>query len=194
MKRFPALTAAALAAASALVAATPAAAQRGDYRYVAPEEQRFYDAQARFEREYEIFQQEFDRYRAWRAQNPGPRPGYPGPGGYQGPGGYNGGPGGYYDDRDEGSYDPSRYYRTGPQYQERVLGADDRVYRGRDGQYYCKRSDGTTGLIVGGATGAVLGNVIDGGHSRAVGTILGAAIGAVVGKSVEQNQNQVRCR
>lgn len=181
------VTIAALAAATCIAATvTPAAAQRADYRYVAPEEQRFYDAQARFEREYQIYQQEFDRYRAWRAANPG-RP-YPGPG-------YDRGPGGYYnDDRDEGSYDPARYYRTGPQYQERVLGPDDRVYRGRDGRYYCKRNDGTTGLIIGGATGALFGNVIDGGHSRTVGTILGAAIGAVIGKQVDQNSQQVRCQ
>ena len=33
----------------------------------------------------------------------------------------------------------------------RVLSANDRVYLGRDNRYYCRRSDGTTGLIIGGA-------------------------------------------
>ena len=182
--------AAALATASALGFATPAAAQRSDYRYSSPEEQRFFDAQARFEREYELYQAEFDRYRAWRSSRrdrdwrdappPPTRPGY--------------NSGSYYDDRDEGDYDPARYYRSGPQYQERVLTSDDRVYRGRDGRYYCRRTDGTTGLIVGGATGALFGNVIDGGHSRTVGTLLGAAIGAAAGAAIERNQNEVRCR
>ncbi len=69
----------------------------------------------------------------------------------------------------------------------------DEVYRGSDGRYYCKRSDGTTGLIVGAIGGAVLGNVIDGGHERAAGTLLGGALGAILGKSIDQNSD-VRCQ
>jgi hypothetical protein len=106
--------------------------------------------------------------------------------------------GGYgYNERDRDpyatDYDASRYYRDDPRYQERRLTAQDEVYRGSDGRYYCKRSDGTTGLIVGGAGGALLGNVIDGGHSRAAGTLIGGALGALLGRSIEQN-NDVRCR
>jgi hypothetical protein len=183
--------AAALATASALGFASPAAAQRSDYRYSSPEEQRFFDAQARFEREYELYQAEFDRYRAWRSSRRGdwrdgpPAPPPPRPG-------YNSGGG--YDDRDEGDYDPSSYYRSGSQYRERVLGPDERVYRGRDGKYYCKRSDGTTGLIVGAGAGALLGNVIDGGRSRTAGTIIGALVGAAAGASIERNNRELRCR
>jgi hypothetical protein len=91
------------------------------------------------------------------------------------------------------SYDASRYYRDDPRYQERRLSAQDEVYRGSDGRYYCKRSDGTTGLIVGGAGGALLGNVIDGGRSRTAGTLIGGALGALLGKSIDQNSD-VRCR
>jgi len=90
-------------------------------------------------------------------------------------------------------YDASRYYRDDPRYQERRLSAQDEVYRGSDGRYYCKRSDGTTGLIVGGASGALLGNVIDGGRSRTAGTLIGGALGALLGKSIDQNSD-VRCR
>lgn len=169
---------AALAAAS-LAFASPAAAQRSDYRYSSPEEQRFQQAQDRFERELTLFQQEFDRYRSW--QNSRPR-------------GYDRGPGYYDDSRDEGDYEPSRYYRSGPQYRERVLRSDERVYRGQDGRYYCRRTDGTTGLIVGGATGALFGNLIDGGRSRTVGTLLGALAGAAVGSAIERNQQEIRCR
>src|SRR3546814_19791580 len=71
---------------------------------------------------------------------------------------------------------------------------DERVYAGEDGRYYCKRNDGTTGLIVGGAAGGILGNVIDGGHSRILGPLLGGAAGALAGRAVEQNQPQVVCR
>jgi hypothetical protein len=89
-------------------------------------------------------------------------------------------------------YDASRYYRDDPRYQERALSADDQVYRGSDGRYYCKRSDGTTGLIIGAAGGGILGNVIDGGHHRTAGTLIGGALGALAGKSIDQNQ--VKCR
>jgi hypothetical protein len=91
-------------------------------------------------------------------------------------------------------YDARRYYRDDPRYQERVLTAQDEVYRGSDGRYYCKRNDGTTGLIIGGAGGALLGNVIDGGHNRLGGTLIGGALGALIGKSIDQNSTEVRCR
>ena len=106
---------------------------------------------------------------------------------------------GYVDNyRDDPNYDASRYYRDG-NYQERVLAENDRVYRGNDGRYYCKRNDGTTGLVVGALGGGVLGNVIDGGRSRAVGTILGALGGAIAGRAVDRNRtgtdaNGIRCR
>jgi len=90
------------------------------------------------------------------------------------------------------SYDASRYYRDDPRYQERVLSANDQVYRGSDGRYYCKRSDGTTGLIIGAASGGILGNIIDGGRHRTAGTLIGGALGALAGKSIDQQQ--VRCR
>lgn len=90
------------------------------------------------------------------------------------------------------SYDATRYYRDDPRYQERVLTSNDQVYRGSDGRYYCKRSDGTTGLIIGAAGGGILGNIIDGGHHRAAGTLIGGALGALAGKSIDQDQ--VKCR
>ncbi|MEA3048995.1 MAG: hypothetical protein QOG84_831 [Sphingomonadales bacterium] len=91
------------------------------------------------------------------------------------------------------SYDAQRYYRDGPQYSERRLSDSDEVYRGSDGRYYCKRSDGTTGLIVGGAGGALIGNVVDGGRNRTAGTLIGGALGALLGRSIDQNSD-IRCR
>ena len=99
-----------------------------------------------------------------------------------------------YDDRYATDYDAARYYRDDPRYAERPLGANDEVYRGSDGRYYCKRSDGTTGLVIGGAGGALLGNVIDGGRHRIGGTLIGGALGALLGRSVEQSRNDYRCR
>ncbi len=67
-----------------------------------------------------------------------------------------------------------------------------RSYRGSDGRYYCKRNDGTTGLIVGAAGGAILGNVIDGGRNRTAGTLIGGALGAILGQQVDKNSSDVR--
>lgn len=90
-------------------------------------------------------------------------------------------------------YDASRYYRDGDRYAERRLSDNDYVYRGSDGRYYCKRSDGTIGLIVGGITGGVLGNVVDGGRQRTAGTLIGGALGALAGSAI-QRSSDVRCR
>jgi hypothetical protein len=90
-------------------------------------------------------------------------------------------------------YDAARYYRDDPRYGERRLSRDDEVYRGSDGRYYCKRNDGTTGLIIGAVGGGAVGNVIDGGHNRVAGTLIGGALGALAGKSIDQNSD-VRCR
>ena len=91
-----------------------------------------------------------------------------------------------------GGYDAGRYYVDDPRYRERRLGNNDRVYRGQDGRYYCRRNDGTTGLLVGAVAGGVLGNVIAGGGSSTLGTLLGAAGGALAGRSIDRNN--VRCR
>ena len=57
----------------------------------------------------------------------------------------------------------------------------------RDGRYYCKRDDGTTGTIVGALAGGVLGNVIAPGGSKTLGTILGAGGGALAGRAIDKN-------
>ena len=92
-----------------------------------------------------------------------------------------------------GGYYADRYYRNDSRrYQERRLNREERVYRGQNGRYYCRRSDGTTGLIVGGVAGGLLGNLIAPGGSEVLGTVLGAAAGAAVGASADRNE--VRCR
>ncbi len=89
-------------------------------------------------------------------------------------------------------YDAGRYYRDDPRYQERQMNRNDRIYRGNDGRYYCRRNDGTTGLIVGAIAGGILGNVIAPGDSKTLGTILGAGGGAVLGRSI--GRRDARCR
>jgi len=73
-----------------------------------------------------------------------------------------------------------------------VLGNDDQIYRDGQGNYYCRKPDGTRGLIIGGLAGGVLGNIIAPGGNRTLGTILGAAGGALAGRAIERGE--VRCR
>lgn len=94
-----------------------------------------------------------------------------------------------------GGYEADRYYRDGPNYRERRLSRNDRVYAGRDGRYYCRRNDGTTGLIVGGIAGGILGTAIAPGGSGLLGALLGGAAGAAGGQAIDKGGNRdVRCR
>ena len=91
-----------------------------------------------------------------------------------------------------GYYYADDYYRDGRYYRERRLSYNDRIYRGRDGRYYCRRNDGTTGLIVGGLGGGLLGNALSSGGNATLGTLLGAVAGGALGRSVDRGN--VRCR
>ena len=83
-----------------------------------------------------------------------------------------------------------RYSRNRGRYYGEPVYRNTRVWRGRDGRVYCRKRDGTTGLIVGGALGAIIGREIDSRGDRSLGTILGAAGGALVGREIERG----RCR
>ena len=96
-----------------------------------------------------------------------------------------------YDARD--SWDAARYYRKDDRrYRAVRLGRNDRIYRGSDNRYYCKRSDGTAGLIIGGISGGVLGSVIAPRGHKTVGAIIGGGLGAVLGKMA--NDDEIVCR
>ena len=157
---------------------------------------RYTNARDRFDRELANYRTELDRYQSITGSRYATNSGYNN-------NTYNTGNNNNYNNGnandsaryDDPNYDPSRDYRDG-QYQERVLADNDRVYRGTDGQYYCKRNDGSTGLIIGGLGGGVLGNIIGGGGNRTVGSILGAIGGAIAGRAVDRSQtpSEIRCR
>lgn len=86
----------------------------------------------------------------------------------------------------------SSYDRYGRYYEPRAVRRGDSVWRGRDGRYYCRRSNGTVGTIVGAAGGALVGRAIDTRGERTTGTVLGAAVGALLGRDVARGER--RCR
>lgn len=74
---------------------------------------------------------------------------------------------------------------------ERRLSHRDRVWRGDDGRYYCRRDNGTTGLVVGAIGGALLGRTVDRYGDRSVGTLLGAIGGGLIGREIDRGE--LRC-
>lgn len=89
-------------------------------------------------------------------------------------------------------YYADQYYRDGPNYAPRRLNNNDRIFAGRDGRYYCRRNDGTTGLIVGGLAGGALGTALRPGGSGLLGALLGGAAGAAAGQAIDRDN--VQCR
>jgi len=88
-------------------------------------------------------------------------------------------------------YRESRYSR----HDRRDRYRGDRVHRNtrvwRDnGRYYCRKDDGTTGLLIGGAVGGLIGNEVA--RDRTLGAILGAAGGALLGREIDRGNT--RCR
>jgi hypothetical protein len=64
-------------------------------------------------------------------------------------------------------------------------------YYGRSyGRAYCHRRSGTTGLIVGGVGGGLLGHAIVGGPA---GLLVGAGAGALLGRHIERHSLGPRC-
>jgi hypothetical protein len=174
----------ALAMAPALAIAPPlassASAQTREDQY------RWDQAQRRFDSERAIYEREQARFEDSRRRYGG-RYG-------RGPGGGYGSNGSDYSWRGgSADWDAAHYYHEDPRYQERQLSSNDEVYRGSDGRYYCRRSDGTTGLVIGAGVGALVGHSLDGGHNRAGGTIVGGVLGALAGREIDRNSD-VRCR
>jgi hypothetical protein len=177
MRKF--ILTAAMAAVALPIAATPAVAQGNNERREAREcnrELRNADTRREYRRERRECERELANARArdWRTYNR-----------YD----YNRPPSG-------GAYYADDYYRDGRYYRERRLSYNDRIYRGRDGRYYCRRNDGTTGLIIGAGVGALVGNSLDNGRSSVLGTVLGAVAGGAIGREIDRSDNRrdLRCR
>ena len=89
----------------------------------------------------------------------------------------------------------SRYYsapRGSYAYRDQPVYRHTRVWRGRDNRYYCRKDDGTTGLLIGGAVGGLIGSELAGRGEQTLGTIIGAVGGALLGREIDRGDT--RCR
>ncbi len=93
-------------------------------------------------------------------------------------------------DRYRSNADQRNYYNQGS---AQPLRDNTRVWRGSDGRYYCKRDDGTTGLVIGGVVGGLIGHEVAGRGDRTLGVILGAAGGAILGRAIDR-RGSYSCR
>jgi hypothetical protein len=98
----------------------------------------------------------------------------------------------------EASWNDRRDWRD-RRYDNRYYGRDryndgyrGQTWRGNDGRYYCRRDNGTTGLLIGGAAGGLIGNGVAGRGDRTLGTLLGVAGGALLGREIDRSGS--RCR
>ncbi|MBU7580273.1 MAG: glycine zipper 2TM domain-containing protein [Porphyrobacter sp.] len=83
------------------------------------------------------------------------------------------------------------YDSRGRYYEPRRLSRNDRIWRDGD-RYYCRRDNGTTGLVIGAGVGALLGRTIDTRGDRSAGTLLGAIGGGLLGREIDRGD--LRCR
>jgi hypothetical protein len=66
-------------------------------------------------------------------------------------------------------------------------------YSKKRGRYVCHKSGGTTGAIVGGIGGALLGRTIDTGGDRTAGTLIGGGAGALAGREIDRGSKRRNC-
>ena len=87
-------------------------------------------------------------------------------------------------------YDNQPYYMRYPSNYGEPVRRDTRVWRGDDGRYYCRRDNGTTGLLVGAGVGALIGHEVAGRGDRTLGAILGGAAGALLGRTIDRSSTR----
>ena len=86
----------------------------------------------------------------------------------------------------------SRYDDRGRYFEPRRLSNDDRIWRGDDGRYYCRRDNGTPGLLVGGSVDNMVDRRYRDGRERTVGSILEATGSVLFGREI--NRGGLKCR
>jgi len=84
------------------------------------------------------------------------------------------------------------YDKRGRYLEPRTISRNSYVWEGDKGRYYCRRDNGTTGLVVGEALGAFAGHELAGEGDKTLGAILGAFGGGMLGQVIDQGE--LKCR
>jgi uncharacterized membrane protein len=71
-----------------------------------------------------------------------------------------------------------------------AITAADAQQRTRHRVLVCNKSKAKNGAIIGGLSGALLGNAVAGHGARTEGTVLGGAVGAVAGHEIGKNKKK----
>lgn len=94
--------------------------------------------------------------------------------------------------RNDRHHDRRIYDSRGRYVEPRRVSRNSRVWRGRDGRYYCKRDNGTTGLLIGAGVGALAGHELAGNGDRTLGAVLGGVLGGALGREIDRGD--IKCR
>ena len=86
----------------------------------------------------------------------------------------------------------SVYDSRGRYLEPRRISRNTRIWRGNDGRYYCRRDNGTTGMLIGAGVGALAGHELAGSGDKTLGAILGGVIGGALGKAIDSGD--IKCR
>ncbi|MBD3730289.1 MAG: glycine zipper 2TM domain-containing protein [Sphingomonadales bacterium] len=97
-----------------------------------------------------------------------------------------------YDRREDRRYDRRVYDARGRYVTPRRITRSSYVWRGNDGHYYCRRDNGTTGLVIGAGVGALAGHELAGRGDKTLGVVLGAALGGLLGREIDRGGMQCR--
>jgi hypothetical protein len=84
-------------------------------------------------------------------------------------------------------YEPTRYYRDSRYYQERALGLGDRLYRENTQRFYCRRPDGTVG-VVSGEAGLGVGNFIGHWDAKPIGALINGSERGRLARAVDRGR------
>lgn len=84
------------------------------------------------------------------------------------------------------------YDDRGRYYEPRRISRDSYIWRGDDGRYYCRRDNGTTGLVIGAGVGALAGYELAGRGDRTLGALLGGVVGGLLGREIDRGS--LSCR
>lgn len=89
---------------------------------------------------------------------------------------------------------PAYNYRgtSYPTYRGAAVRGSQPYWWGQNGQVYCRRQDGTAGLLVGALAGGTLGNMIAKQGDKTLGSVIGGTLGAVLGNEIAKGN--ARCR